>query len=452
MKMINSVLASAVALTMAGQVFAAVSSAEAAKLGSSLTAIGAEIDGNADGSIPKYTGGLTKPPASFKPGSTYRPDPFAGEKPVLAITDKNVAQYKSQLTATTQELLKRFPNYRVEVFPTHRTVVYPTALQANARKNAVAAETANGGLALKQVLPGVPFPIPKTGEEAMWNHLLRFQGVTFTTKYDSWNVNASGQAILASTGSTINSFPIYENLNKVLTDDDIFFQNKISFSGPARRAGEALMVKDYINPVQNPRKAWQYLPGVRRVKMAPTLAYDSPNPGTAGSSTYDDTYVFNGAMDRFNWKLVGKQEMFVPYNAYEVTYVKDPAKLTTPNFASPELVRWEKHRVWVVDATLKEGVRHIYKKRRFYLDEDSWIALASDEYDGRGQLYRGSFAFLTQSYDNNIPDASPHMVYDLVSGTYNINGLVGPYGGIKYVDPLPKTQWSQETLAGTGLR
>ena len=156
--------------------------------------------------------------------------------------------------------------------------------------------------------------------------------------------------------------------------------------------------------------------------------------------------------DRKDWKLMGKKEMYVPYNTYELTYQKDPSKLTKPNFLAPDLVRWEKHRVWVVEGSLKAGARHVYKSRRFYLDEDSWVALASDEYDARGQLYRGSFAFLTQSYDKSIPDATPHMIYDLVSGSYNVNGLVGPHGGIKYIEPLSKNQWSPDSLAGAGIR
>ena len=144
--------------------------------------------------------------------------------------------------------------------------------------------------------------------------------------------------------------------------------------------------------------------------------------------------------------------MIVPYNTYKLTYEPNARALTTPNFLSPDHVRWEKHRVWVVEGNLKAGERHIYAKRRFYLDEDSWVALASDQYDARGQLYRGSFAFLSQSYDKQTPDATPFMIYDLVAGTYNINGVVGPHGGIKYGDSLSKAKWSPESLAGAGIR
>jgi hypothetical protein len=452
MKFAQTVLAVSLAMVFAAQAQAAVSTQEAAKLGSSLTLVGAEKAGNADGSIPAYNGGLTTPPASFKAGDSMRPDPFANEKPLLVINGKNVDQYKNLLSATTVELAKRFPTFRVDVFPTHRTVSLPQAILDNGVKNASGAKSLENGLAIDNVLPGVPFPIPQSGNEAMWNFLLRYQGVSINSKYDSWNVDSAGVPSLATTGQAFISYPIYENLSQPISSADVYYQMKLSYTGPARRAGEAIMLKDAANPLQQPRRAWQYLPGQRRVKLAPNLAYDTPNPGTAGAGTYDDVFVFNGALDRYDWKLVGKQDMIVPYNTYKLTYAQDPKALTTANHLSPDFVRWEKHRVWVVEGTLKSGARHIYAKRRFYLDEDSWTALASDQYDARGQLYRGSFAFLSQSYDKQVPDSTPFMIYDLVGGSYNINGVVGPYGGIKYIEPLSKSQWSSESLAGAGIR
>ncbi|MDG9924718.1 MULTISPECIES: DUF1329 domain-containing protein [unclassified Pseudomonas] len=452
MKFVHTVLAASLTLAIVGQASAAVSADEAAKLGTSLTLVGAEIAGNADGSIPAYEGGLTQAPASFKAGDSVRPDPFAGEKPLLVIDGKNVEQYKDQLSATTVELAKRFPSFRVELFPTHRSVAMPQAVLDNSLKNATGAKALEGGQAIDNVLPGVPFPIPQSGAEAMWNFLLRYQGVTINSKYDSWNVDAAGVASLATTGQAYISYPIYQDMNKPIGATDTYYQMKLYYTGPARRAGEAIMLRDAANPLEQPRRAWQYLPGVRRVKLAPSLAYDTPNPGTAGAGTYDDVFVFNGALDRFDWKLVGKQEMIVPYNTYRLTYAPEAKAITTANHVAPELVRWEKHRVWVVEGTLKQGARHIYAKRRFYLDEDSWVALASDQYDARGQLYRGSFAFLSQSYDKTVPDSTPFMIYDLVGGTYNINGVVGPYGGIRYIDALAKAQWAPESLAGAGIR
>ena len=452
MKFVQTLLAASLVMAIGAQAQAAVSTQEAAKLGSSLTLVGAEKAASADGAIPAYAGGLTTAPASFKAGDSMRPDPFASEKPVLVIDGKNVDQYKGMLTATTVELAKRFPTFRVDVYPTHRTVALPQAVLDNSVKNASGAKSLEGGLAIDNVLPGVPFPIPQSGSEAMWNFLLRYQGVNINSKYDSWNVDSAGVPSLATTGQVFITYPIYENLAQTISSADVYYQMKLYYTGPARRAGESIMLKDAANPLQQPRRAWQYLPGQRRVKLAPNLAYDTPNPGTAGAGTYDDVFVFNGALDRYDWKLVGKQEMIVPYNTYKLTYAQDPKSLTTPNHLAPDFVRWEKHRVWVVEGNLKAGARHVYQKRRFYLDEDSWAALASDQYDARGQLYRGSFAFLSQSYDKQVPDSTPFMIYDLVGGSYNINGVVGPYGGIRYIDSLSKAQWSPESLAGAGIR
>ncbi|MDZ5436067.1 DUF1329 domain-containing protein [Pseudomonas fluorescens] len=452
MKFVQTLLAASLAMAMAAQAQAAVSTQEAGKLGSSLTLVGAEKGASADGSIPAYAGGLTTAPASFKAGDSMRPDPFASEKPLLVINGKNVDQYKAMLSATTVELAKRFPTFRVDVYPTHRTVALPQTVLDNSVKNATGAKSLEGGLAIDNVLPGVPFPIPQSGSEAMWNFLLRYQGVNINSKYDSWNVDSAGVPSLATTGQAFITYPIYENMAQTISSADVYYQMKLYYTGPARRAGESIMLKDAANPLEQPRRAWQYLPGQRRVKLAPNLAYDTPNPGTAGAGTYDDVFVFNGALDRYDWKLVGKQEMIVPYNTYKLTYAQDPKSLTTANHIAPDFVRWEKHRVWVVEGNLKAGARHVYQKRRFYLDEDSWAALASDQYDARGQLYRGSFAFLSQSYDKQVPDSTPFMIYDLVGGSYNINGVVGPYGGIRYIDSLSKAQWSPESLAGAGIR
>ena len=427
-------------MTLAIDAQASVSSQEAAQLGTNLTLVGAEKAGNADGSIPPYSGGLITAPSSFKAGDTMRPDPYADEKPLLVINGKNVDQYKSLLSATSVALAKRFPGYRIDVYPTHRTAALPQSVLNNSRRNAADAQSLEGGLAIDNVLPGVPFPIPKSGAEAMWNFLLRYQGVNIHSKYDSWNVDSAGVASLAITGEAFISFPIYENLSKPFNNSDIYHQMKLSYTGPARRAGESIMLKNATNPLHFPGRAWQYLPAQRRVKQISVLAYDTPNPGTAR------------ALELYDWTLVGKQEMIVPYNTYKLTYARDAKSLTTPNYLSPDFVRWEKHRVYVVEGNLKSGSKHIYQKRRFYLDEDSWAALASDQYDASGQLYRGSFAFLSQSYDQQVPDATPFMTYDLSRGSYNINGVVGPHGGIRYIEPLSTAQWVPESMAGAGVR
>jgi len=453
--MIRKTLIAATLAVMSASAMAAVSPEDAAQLGKSLTPIGAEKAGNKDGTIPEWTGGLTTAPAGFKPGDGKRPDPFAGDKPRLVITGQNADQYKGQLTAITYALLKRYPTMRMDVYPTHRPIVFPKKIAENTAKNAVQAKSVEAGLGFENALPGYPFPIPKSGNEAMWNHLMRYQGVALTAKFDSYNIDSAGTATLYTTGMNFQEWPFSrpENLDKVVKGTDAFWMIRQDYTGPARRAGEALLLVDHVNPLAQPRKAWQYLPGQRRVKLAPDISYDTPNPGVAGALTYDDAYAFNGALDRYDFKLVGKREMLVPYNTYKVNYFPGSKEnLTQPKHFNPDLWRWELHRVWVVEATLKPGKRHVYHKRTFYLDEDSWMALASDSYDARGQLYRGVFNLTAFAYDQQSLPTTMQVGYDLVAGQYSVIAAIGLYQGLKFREPLPAREWTPDALAGAGIR
>jgi Protein of unknown function (DUF1329) len=451
----NTLIAAAVAVAYSGLAGAAVTADEAKQLGTTLTPIGAEKAANKDGTIPEWTGGLTTPPAGFVKGSGFRPDPFAADKPRLTIDAKNLAQHADKLTLGTQEIIKRNPGtYRLDVYPTRRPVTYPKRLLDNAAKNALTAKTANNGLSVENAIPGVPFPIPKTGYEVMWNHLVRYAGQTYCPKYDAWNVDSAGVATLATTGESWQEYPIYQgNKNEPFKGSDIYYQIRINYLAPARRNGEALIVKDAVDPLTNPRRAWTYLPGQRRVKAAPDVAYDTPNPGTAGATTYDDAFMFNGAMDRYDFKLIGKKEMYVPYNSYKLYYQPgSQANAMKAKHLNPDLERWELHRVWVVEATLKEGKRHIYAKRVIYLDEDSWLGVATDQYDARGQLFVSQYMPSPFSYDALAPTTSLQIYYNFIAGTYGTQGMCGLHKGLFYIEPLPERDWSPDSMAGAGVR
>lgn len=433
---------------------AAVSAEEARQLGSTLTPMGAEAAGNASGSIPAYAGGLTRAPASFQPGSGLRPDPFADDKPLYTVRAADVAAHEAQLTAGTRELLKRYPTMRLDVYPTRRSVAFPKFIVDNTLRNATSATTTDQGLSVRGVYPGLPFPIPKTGQEVIWNHEMRYVGPAQFTKYDSYNIDAAGRAVLSTTGEIHTDHPFQDPKRQTpSTDDELLSRLRLTVSAPARRVGEALLVHEYLNPMKRSRMAWQYLPGQRRVKLAPNVAYDTPNPGSAGVATFDDAYIFNGAMDRYDWKLLGKREMLVPYNTFRLAYARDSASVTTPGHLNPDLVRWELHRVWVVEATLQPGKRHLYSRRVIYVDEDSWIALASDEYDARQQLLRAGFVYLSTVYEIPAPSITTQSFHDFNSGSYSVLGLMGPHGvGVTFPPPLPGAEWSADALAGSGVR
>jgi hypothetical protein len=441
--------AAAVALAVSGVVHAAVTPEEAKKLGTTLTPVGAEKTGNKDGTIPEYTGGLTTVPPEFKAGDGIRPNPFAGEKPRLTIDAKNMAQHADKLTEGTKALLQKYQTFRVEVYPTHRSVAFPKFVTENTVKNATNAKTNNEGRSIEGAHAGFPFPIPKDGYEAMWNHLVRFNGQSYESKYRNINVDANGRPTLATEGVSVQEYPFWDASK---TAAETYWRIKLIYTGPARRAGEGLLLIDPLDIGAKDRRAWSYLPGQRRVKVAPDLSHDTPNPGTAGGNTFDDIFIFNGSMERFDFKLVGKKEMYVPYNAYAAVYQAKQDELLKPNHLNPDLVRWELHRVWVVEATLREGKRHVYSKRVFYLDEDSWAALASDEYDARGQLYRAGLAYMAPSYDLPAPYTDMFTHYDLVAGIYALTGFIAETGGLRHTKPLADREWTADSLAGAGIR
>jgi hypothetical protein len=449
MKLQRNLLACLIAGLMGAGAHAAITAEQAKALGTTLTGVGAEKAGNKDGSIPAYSGGLSTPPAGFKAGDGLRPNPYAGDKPKLTIDAKNMAQHADKLTEGTKALLQQYPSFRVDVYPTQRSVAFPKFVLDNTAKIALTAKTSNGGRSIEGAHAGFPFPIPKDGYEAMWNHLVRFNGVAYEAKYRNLTVDANGRATLATEGLSAQEYP-YWDAGK--TSAETYWRIKLGYTAPARRAGEALLIVDPIDVGAKERRAWSYLPGQRRVKVAPDFSFDTPNPGTAGGNTFDDIFIFNGSMDRYDFKLVGKKEMLVPYNAYAAVYGAKQDDLLKANHLNPDLVRWELHRVWVVEATLREGKRHVYSKRTFYLDEDSWAAVASDQYDARGQMYRAGFAYMAPSYDLPAPYTDMFSTYDLVARTYSLTGFIAETGGLKHTKPMADREWTADALAGAGVR
>ncbi len=338
----------------------------------------------------------------------------------------------------------------MDVYPTHRTVAFPKFVLENTAKNAITAKTENGGLTMTGGHAGYPFPIPHNGYEVMWNHLLKYFGRALEEKYNSYTVDSAGHATLQTQGDVWLDYPYYDVTKP---DSPTYTRLKQINTGPARRVGEGLLIISPIDFFHHKSKVYSYLPGQRRVKLAPDLLFDAPNPTLAGISCMDEIGVFSGSMERFDFKLVGKKAVIIPYNTYKLLYYSQPDELLKPNHLNPDLVRWELHRVWIVEATLKPGKRHIYTKRRFYLDEDSWAAIASDSYDARDQLYRTTFGYMAPSYEVPAPFSDVASHYDLNSGQYALNSWPAPGGGgFRNAEPLPEREWTPDALAGSGIR
>ncbi len=412
-----------IALVLVTGAAAAVSPEEAAHLGKDLTPLGAIRAGNAEGTIPAWDGGIKSPPASYRPGM-HHPDPFAADEVLYTITAQNLDQYRDKLSPGQIAMFERYPDtFRMKVYPTRRSASYPDFVYEAAQQNALTARLAAGGNGVENARVTSPFPIPKEGVEAVWNHLMR---------YRSNSVHRITNQVAPTPGGSYTNVTIEERVLFPYADPEAnteTIHNRLAYflqivKAPARLAGNILLVHETLNQVTEPRKAWVYNPGRRRVRRAPNVAYDNPGTASDGQRTNDQLDIFNGAPDRYDWELVGRREMIVPYNSYELhsDRLKEDDILSAGHL-NPEHLRYELHRVWVVDARVKEGTSHIYARRTFYIDEDSWQILVADQYDGRGQIWRVSEAHCINYYDVPMFWDTLQIHYDLQNGRYLAYGL-----------------------------
>ncbi|MEE9103617.1 DUF1329 domain-containing protein [Pseudomonas nitroreducens] len=411
----------AAALMLGSEIaFAAVSPAEVERLGNDLTCIGAEKAGNADGSIPPFAGKWLGTPSGvkFEGLGSRHPDPYAGEKPLYTITAQNMAQYEARLSDGQKALLRKYPQtFAIPVYPSHRDFRYDDQRCEMTRKNAATAELEDGNMGERAVRNGTPFPIPKSGDELMRNILL--------PAYPSQEDGIYDQAVVYPDGKLAWGRLHFEILDQTSgpefagqPTEGIFAYSRVTTLKPDRQKGEVSLTYTYFNEARNAQTSWQYNPGTRRVRQAPGYGFDIPL-GVGGFRTIDDDRLFNGSPERYNWKLVGKRELYVPYNGYRLEQADIKyADLLKNGSIDPTYMRYELHRVWVLEATLKEGYRHQYAKRVLYIDEDTWNAIMADNYDAHGELWRTNFMNTFYAYGARVFHAGVTVYHDLVSGAY----------------------------------
>jgi hypothetical protein len=420
MRILNKFMLSAgIGLMLAaGQSHAGAKPDEIARLSADLTPMGSERAGNTAGTIPEWTGGITQAPPEYKPGDHHQ-NPWPGDKPKFRITGANHTQYADQLGEGQKGMFAKYPDtYFMDVYETRRSASFPKRTYEMTAANGKTAALAGDGEGVVNAAEGFPFPFPENAYELMWNHKLKYKGIGGVRYSNQIAPTADGKFSVVVIreellGLYYKEGETSESINNILL---YFFQDVES---PARLAGNILLVHETLNQVLLPRQAWIYNPGQRRVRRAPNVAYDNPGTASDGLRTNDMTDMFNGSMDRFEWKVVGKKEMYIPYNSYaahaEGVKYED---FVRPGHLNPELMRYELHRVWVVEANLKPGMRHINPKRTFYLDEDSYQIVLIDHYDARGELWRLSEAHCINYYEVPTFWSTIDVHYDLQSGRY----------------------------------
>jgi hypothetical protein len=453
MKITSSCAAIAAVLFGAHLAAAAVTPDQAALLKTTLTPMGSERAGSADGLIPAWTGGETTLPANYVPGQMM-PDMYASDQKIVSIDASNMAQYADRLTPGVMAMMTKYPGFRIDVYPTHRSFAAPQWVYDNNYQNALNAQPDAGGarFGFSGAYGGIPFPIPdadpyQAGAEIMWNHNCRWEGSAYTRTIASY-VMSHGVLTLASGYNVIQDSPYYQQGGSAATFSGWIRRFQIDFIAPPAINGQQLVELQPTDALKSPTEVWQYLNGQGRVRKAPELTYDTPSSSTDAVSNYDEYFVFYGAEDRYDWKYIGKKEIYIPYNNNKLAFTTaQDAHL--PHFMNPDDVRWELHRVWVVDATLHPGDRNVVPHRRFYVDEDTWDATLADEWDAQGNIWKVDMMF-TQT----LPDIPATMyenavAYNLQSDEYVSSG--GPFGNAPYNDPQsdvepPAQKFNPQTL------
>lgn len=433
---------------------AAVSADKAAQLKTNLTPLGAERAGNADGSIPAWTGGYTQVPSNWQDGEPM-PDFFASDAALLVINPDNLAQHTDMLSIGTANMIKKYGT-SVKVYPTHRTAAAPQYVYDNTYQNAQKAslDPRGGKYGFVNGYGGVVFPIldedPSiAGIQCIWNHLVGWNGYMITYPV-SYYIAAQGSISLSANSIYAQCHPFYDPAGSAATYDGWLLLIRNDFTGPPVLVGRINGGWSPTDSFSQPTLGWSLLNGQGRVRQAPNLTYDTPLPAAGGIAFYDESNGFYGQPDKYDWKLLGKKEMYIPYNNNALALAKAD-DLLKPHFLNPDFIRYERHRVWIVDATLAPGERHSIPHRRFYIDEDNWHIACVDEWDANGNFWKSVYA-----YDIVMPNL-PGTIYfvssfhDLQADEYAIAG--GPLGatsdkGIEFT-PRSKQYWNSETWAAS---
>jgi hypothetical protein len=421
------ITAIAAVLALAGPAVAAPPADQVARLGKDLTPWGAEVAGNKEGTIPPYEGGLRNGPKFDYGAKVMLPDPFAGEKPLFTINAANADQYADKLSAGTVAMLKKLPGFRLLVYPSHRTAAYPKEFLDNSVRNATTCSTADKGntlVASKDCRAGMAFPIPQDGYEAIWNKAAGawIGAGGYQAEQDNIYVKSDGEMVRTSFGITRSTNGFYDKASKVPTLASV---GRTEYSAPARIAGQASLIVDSLR--DGGRLAYSYQPATRRVRLAPDFAADAPNPTYGGVVLYDELIFFFGTMDRWDMKLMGKREMYIPVNTYKVNAIEEckGKNLYSKLYPNPECFRWELRRVWHVQGTIKSGRRNVQPKRDFFFDEDTWYTGIMDGYDRENKLWHVEWAAGRPDWVKLNPNhATDYWYFDMQTGIYVVQARI----------------------------
>ncbi|MCK9991602.1 MAG: hypothetical protein Dbin4_00122 [Alphaproteobacteria bacterium] len=453
----NILFTAAIAGLLSSAAFAGVPPEVADRLGKDLTPMGSQKSGNKEGTIPEWTGGLSHPPSNvtYKIGDRH-PDPYADDKILFTITAANIGQYEKNLGELPKAMFKSYPDtYKVNVYQTRRSCAQPPAVYEVVKSNALNSVGSPTGAGFTGAIRSTAFPIPSTSQEIMWNHKLKFRNFKATRQFGFAAPTRSGDFTLYVAQDDVYQMygdPAVKDVSELNNISLKYISNTIA---PARSAGNVVLIHETINVSEGARKAWVYSPGTRRVRRAPNIAYDNPLTNSDGMDATDNFGGYNGATDRYDWSYVGRQEAYMPNNNFRFAQRDLQYKdiLIPGGHLNQDVVRYELQRAHILEANVRPETRHIYPRRQFWIEEDSWFVLQNTAYDARGDMWRLHEQFSMTYYEVPVCDRVGAATYDLNAGRYLAGSLVNQEAQISWnADELKEDRYTPDAIRRLGVR
>lgn len=457
MARIKAFIVASLAAAITSSALAGVPPEVADRLGKDLTPMGSQKSGNKDGSIPEWSGGLQSPPANvtYKVGDRH-PDPYPDDKTLFTITAANHEQYKKNLGEMPLAMFKAYADtYKMNVYPGRRSCAQPAAVYEAVKHNALNSAGSPDGAGLSGAIRSTAFPVPSVGQEIMWNHKLKFRNFKVTRQY---------VAAVPTRGGDYTPYVVQDEVLQHYSDptkNDVSELGNISLRyishtiAPARSAGNVVMVHETINQAEGSRKAWVYSPGTRRVRRAPDISYDNPGTNTDGLQTVDSLGGYNGATDRYDWTYIGRQEIYAPANNYRMAQRNHQYKdiFLGGGHINQDLPRYELQRAEVIEANIRPNTRHLYPKRKFWVETDAWQVIQTSQYDARGELWRVQEDFGLVYYEVPVCGGTGSVSYDLNARRYLVGGFTNQETQINFfADELNEERYTPDSIRRLGVR
>lgn len=385
----------------------------------SLTPMGAELGGNADGSIPAWAGD--------------NGGPANRSTPAQQVSRDNVDAYLTLLSPGQRALLEALPDsFRMPVYGARRGYAPPAAFAADTAANAGRARLGDDGT-ISGLAAGLPFPglgdsrggglssNASAGLAAIWNHRLRWRGIGRERRY---------QQVAVSTEGVLTPLSVREDsrfLRGLDADRDkaapLLLQQLFGIITPARLAGAVKLSHERID---GSISAWQRSPidgaGGESFNATSEAGGDTPVIGSDGLYTEDQREGYAGDPTRWRWTLIGKRDLLVPYHADNLHARGRPlGSVLGARHPDSSVLRYERHRVWQLEARLNPDDTGIWPRRTYYLDEDSWQVLLVEHYNRDDRVERLQEVHVRLAGDVLLP--AVEVIYDLPGRRYFVTGL-----------------------------